>query len=117
MKKFAVVLVVVVAGLVAFNYSNTGELTLVPSFSKSEEERAVLDLREDFAASQKQFIQAHRTAGLSGIDTSAEAEAAVKDVKRIKRDLEKLRKTLSEEKAKRIAGELSSAVRAFEKTL
>ncbi len=106
-----------VAGLLAFNYSQTGELALVPSFSKSEEEQAVHDLKQEFSAAQKQFSQAHRTAGMSGIDTSSEADAAVRDVKRIKRELEKLRKTLSEEKAKRVAGELASAVKEFERTL
>ena len=117
MKKFAVVLVVVVVGLLGYNYATTGEFKLVPSFSNSEEEQAVLDLREDFAASQKQFAQAHRAAGLSGIDTSADADAAVNNVKRIKRELEKLRKKLTEDKAKRIAGDLADAVRDFERTL
>ena len=45
MKKFAVVLVVVVVGLLGYNYGTTGEFKLVPSFSNSEEEQAVLDLR------------------------------------------------------------------------
>ena len=117
MKKFVVVLVVAVVGLLGYNYATTGEFKLVPSFSKSEEERAVLDLREDFAAAQKQFAQAHRSAGLSGIDTSADANAAVKSVKSTKRELEKLRKKLTEDKAKRIAGELASAVQAFERSL
>ncbi len=117
MKKFAVVLVVVVVGLLGYNYATTGEFKLVPSFSNSEEEQAVLDLRDDFAASQKQFAQAHRAAGLSGIDTSSDADAAVNDVKRIKRELEKLRKKLTEDKAKRIAGELANSVKDFERTL
>ena len=43
MKKLAVVIVVALVGLLAFNYAKTGEWTLSPSFSKSEEERAVLD--------------------------------------------------------------------------
>lgn len=117
MKKLAVVIVVAIVGLLAFNYSTTGELTLKPSFSKSEEESAVEDLQDDFDATKKQFAQAHRTAGLSGIDTTADVSAAISDVKRIKRELEKLRKTLSEEKAKRAAGELASAIQAFQKNL
>ncbi len=117
MKKLAAVLVVVVVGLLGYNYATTGEFKLVPSFSNSEEEQAVLDLREDFATSQKQFAQAHRMAGLSGIDTSSDVSAAVSDVKRIKRQLEKLRKNLTEDKAKRIAGELANSVKEFERTL
>jgi len=117
MKKFAVLLVVVVVGLLGYNYATTGEVKLVPSFSKSLEESKVAELSDDFAAAKKQFAQAHRTAGLSGVDTSSEADAAIDDVKRIKRQLEKLRKTLSEEKAKSSAGELASAVKDFERTL
>jgi len=117
MKKFALVIVVGIVGLVAFNYAMTGELTLTPSFSKSEEENAVRDLQQDFATAQKRYAQAYRAAGLSGIDTTADAEAAINSVKRIKRELKSLRKTLSEDRAKRIAGELEIAVRAFEKNL
>ena len=117
MKKLAVVLVVAVVGLLGYNYATTGEIKLVPSFSKSAEEQAVLDLQEQFAAAQKQFAQAHRSAGMSGIDTSADAEAAIRSVKRTKRELNELRKTLTEDKAKQIAGDLAAAVQAFEKTL
>ena len=117
MKKLAVVLVVAIAGLLAFNYSTTGELTIIPSFSKSEEERAVQDLQDEFDVAQKRFAQAYRTAAVSGIDTTADADAAIGSVKSVKRKLESLRKTLSEERAKRSAGELSVALRAFEEDL
>ncbi len=117
MKKLAIVIVVAVVGLLAFNYAKTGELSLTPSFSKSEEEVAVRDLQQEFAAARTQFAQAHRTAGLSGMDTSAEADAAINNVKHVKRELTKLRKTLSEDKAKRKASELANDVRAFEKNL
>ncbi len=117
MKKLAIVIVVAIVGLLAFNYAKTGELTLTPSFSKSEEERAVRDLQQDFAAAQKRYAQAYRTAAVGGIDTTADADAAIGSVRRIKRELDSLRKTLSEERAKRIADELAIAVRAFEKGL
>ena len=117
MKKLVVVVVVAIVGLVAFNYATTGELTLVPSFSKSEEERAVRDLQRGFAAAQKRYAQAYRSAAVGGIDTTADADAAIDSAKRIKRELESLRKKLSEERAKRIADELAIALRAFEKNL
>ena len=117
MKKLALVLVVAVAGLVAFNYSTTGEWTLTPSFSKSEEETAVQDLQQGFDAARKRFAQAHRAAAVGGIDTTADAEAAGRSVQSIKRELDSLRKTLSEERAKRQADELATAVREFLKDL
>ena len=104
-------------GLLAFNYASTGELTLSPSFSKSVEEQAVLDLQDSFTAAKKQFAQAHRSAGLSGIDTSSDVSAAISSVKSTKRELEKLQKSLTEDKAKRIAGKLANAVQDFERTL
>ena len=117
MKKLAVVLVVAIVGLVAFNYATTGELTLAPSFSTSEQERAVQDLQREFGAAQKRYAQAYRAAAVGGIDTTADADAAIGSVKSIKRELESVRKKLSEERAKRIADELAIAVRAFEKNL
>jgi alcohol dehydrogenase class IV len=117
MKKLAVFVVVAIAVLVAFNYATTGELTLAPSFSKSEEEREVQDLQRDFAAAQKQYAQAYRAAGLSGIDTTADADAAIESVKRVTRELESLRKRLSEVGAKRSADELAIAVGTFQKNL
>ena len=56
-------------------------------------------------------------ARMSGIDTSSDVSAAISTVKSTKRELEKLRKTLSEDKAKRLADELAKAVRDFERTL
>lgn len=117
MKKLAAFVVVVVVGLLGYNYATTGEIKLVPSFSRSAEEQSVADLQERFDAAQRQFSQAHRAAGMSGIDTSAEADAAVNDVKRLKRDLAQLSKSLSEEKAKDLAADLASAVKEFERKL
>ncbi|NIM01819.1 MAG: hypothetical protein GTN89_13535 [Acidobacteria bacterium] len=117
MKKLAAFAVVVVVGLLGYNYATTGEIKLVPSFSKSAEEQTVADLQERFEAAQRQFSQAHRTAGVSGIDTSTEADAAVDDIKRVKRDLDKVSKSLSEEKAKDMAADLSSTIEEFQRRL
>jgi hypothetical protein len=117
MKKLALVLAVAFVGLVAFNYATTGELTVKPSFSKSEEESAVQEIQRSFDAAQKRFAQAHRAAAVGGIDTTADAEAAGRSVQKVKRELDSLRKTLSEDRAKRQADELANAVRAFLKDL
>jgi len=117
MKKLAGVIVIAVVALVGFNYATTGEFGLVPSFSKSEEERAVQELQERFAAAKKQFDQAYRTAAVAGIDTTSDADAALGSVRRIKRELASLRKKLSEDRAKRNADELARAVQEFENKL
>ena len=117
MKKLIVLILVAIGGLAVYNYATTGELSLTASFSKSEEERAVQELEDRFKAARNQLGQAHRGAAMAGIDTTADAEAAMKSVRRIRRGLESLRKTLSEDGAKREAAELASALQAFEKEL
>ena len=115
MKKLVVLSAIAIAGLVGFNYATTGEITLVPTLSKSAEERAVQALQDDFAIARKQFAQAYRTAALGGIDTTGDADAALGEVKRIKRELDSLRKKLSEDRAKRKADDLVRSLREFEK--
>ena len=117
MKKLVVVIVVAIVGLVAYNYATTGELAVVPSFSESEEERAVGDLQQSFDMAQKQYRQAHRAAAIGGVDTTADADSAIRSVKSTKHELESLSKTLSEKRAKRRAGELASELREFENSL
>ena len=51
------------------------------------------------------------------MDTTADADAAIGSVKQVKRALKSLQKSLSEDKAKRRAGELAAAVQAFEQSL
>ena len=115
MRKLVVVVIVAIAGLVAFNYVTTGEFALVPSFSKSEEEREVHELRDRFSVARRQFAQAHRAAAIGGIDTTAEADAAISSIKQIKEELASLRKELTEERATRKADELATLLREFEK--
>lgn len=117
MKKLAVFVVIAVAGLVVFNYATTGEFSVVPSFAQSEQEQKVADLQRDFDAASQQYAQAHRTAAVGGIDTTAEADAAIRSVKQIGRELTSLKNSLSEKKALRRADELTAAVRSFEQGL
>lgn len=112
MKGILIALLVVGAALVAFNYFTTGEVKLLPS-SKSEDEAAVDRLQERFESAQTQFAQAHRTAGIAGVDTTADAESAVRSVQQVEKDLAALMKKPTEARAKRKAGDLSRAVGAF----
>ena len=117
MKKLAGIIVIAIVGLVGFNYATTGEFKLVPSFSKSDEERAVQALQEDFTVAKKQFDQAYRTAAVAGIDTTGDADAALGTVQLIKRQLASLREKLTEDRAKRDADELARAIQEFDNKL
>lgn len=117
MKKIVVVAAVLVVGLVAFNYLTTGSITLIPAFDTSEEARALKDLEDRLDAAAKRYSQATRTAGLSGLDTTADAEAARRELRRIEKDLKSLRKRLSADSEIRRADELAAAVRLFSEKL
>ena len=96
MKNLITLAVVVVVGLVAFNYFKTGELTIIPGGSMSDEAREVNRLRGEFRQAAQEYRQAGRTAGLSGLDTTSEAEAALNRVDGVERDLKKLRGAVKE---------------------
>jgi len=117
MKKLLIVIAIAVAGLVVFNYATTGELALVPDLSLAEDERAVQRLEKQLEAAKKQFAQAHRTAAVGGVDTTADVEAARLGVSRIRRELDSLNDKLSSEAAKRRAEDLARAIEEFSEKL
>jgi hypothetical protein len=113
MKKIAIVVVLLVGGLLAFNYATQGKLTLMPSFALSEEEQQVKDLEDRFDAARKQYAQANRTASVGGIDTTSDVIAAQKSVRQVARELKDLTRQLSSDSAKRRAGSLDASVQEF----
>lgn len=113
MKKILVAIAILAAALIAYNYTTTGNLTLVPSLALSEDERALKGLEDRFSAATRQYSQASRTAGLSGMDTTADAEAALRSVRQIEKDLQALRKKLSSQSAAQRADYLAAAIREF----
>ncbi len=117
MKKALVATVVLVAGLVAYNYATTGEIKVVPTFSLSEEEQELKDLEDRFKAARRQFAQAHRAAAVGGLDTTADVEAARRAVGEIDAELKALRERTTSEKVRREADELDALVSAFKNEL
>jgi len=118
MKKLALVVVLAVVGLVTYNYVSTGELTLLPSGPRTAEEQQLVELQDRFEAAQKQFTQASRTAGLSGMDTTADAEAAMRAMSDIDAGLKKLRSKLDpSSSAGQKAERLGAAVSEFRERL
>ncbi len=99
MRNLITIVVVLVVGLVAFNYFQSGEFNLLPS-SKSDEEQEVNRLRGEFRRVAQDFRQAGRAAGLSGMDTTAAASAAARSIEGIERDLQKLRRATDEDRVR-----------------
>ncbi len=106
MKKLLVLIVVVVAGWAAYQY-------FVSPTGGSPEERELAALQERFDDARRQLTSAGRAAGVAGTDTTADAAAALEEVKRIQADLDKLRSRLSEE-GRREADRLASVLRQFQ---
>jgi hypothetical protein len=113
MRNLITIAVVVVIGLVAFNYFTTGELKVLPGRSMSPEERDVNRLKGDFRRAAQEYRQAGRQAGISGMDTTAAAEIALITVAGVERDLKLLRKDTSDPKVIDSIDELLREVKKF----
>jgi hypothetical protein len=113
MRNLITIAVVVVIGLVAFNYFTTGEFKVLPGSSMSPEERDVNRLKGDFRRAAQEYRQAGRQAGISGMDTTAAAEIALITVAGVERDLNLLRKDISDPKVLDSIDELLEEVKKF----
>ena len=113
MRALLTVAALVVIGLLTFNYLSTGELRLLPATASAEEQR-LEDLQADFAAARSAYRQAERAAGVSGMDTTADAAATLRELDRIEERLDDLRASLSGDQraaADRLAREIDELKR------
>jgi hypothetical protein len=115
MKKLVVLILIVAAGLVAYNYYTTGEISLIPSSSLSEEERELKQLEKVFHKAQNEIIQASRAASITGLDTPSDVTGAMSEIERVEQALIALKRRISSEQAKTKVERLLSKVRAFKK--
>jgi SMC interacting uncharacterized protein involved in chromosome segregation len=118
MKNVVIIVIIILVGLLAFNYITTGEIKLIPGAKTlSPEEQQVADLRTRYEDARKQLMQAGRSSAVSGMDSSAEAEGALRAVDRIEKDTSKLRDSLSSVEAKAAADRLLKEIRDFKSSL
>ena len=97
MKRLLAVLVLAVVALVAYNYVTTGRIALIPSATMSEQEREVNNLLKQARSAATQFAQAGRAAGMSGVDTTADAEAARQQIVAIQKKAKEIQKKVASE--------------------
>jgi hypothetical protein len=100
MKNIIAIAVVVVVALVAFNYFQTGEFSIIPGGGMSEEEQELNRLKGEFRRAAQTYRQAGRSAGVSGLDTTADVEAALQSVDGVERDVKALRKRTKDAEVK-----------------
>jgi hypothetical protein len=113
MKNVIAIVVVVAVGLVAYNYLSTGELTILPASSMSQEEQEVNRLQGEFRRAAREFRQAARQAGIGGIDNTAAAEAALSKVFGVESDLELMRRETEDPKVRDKIDELLDEIKKF----
>jgi hypothetical protein len=117
MKKLVLLVVVIVGGLVGFNYVTTGEIALVPGGSSTEEGRELRELEGRFTAAKRQFTQAARATALSGADMTGDAAAARSETQDVLKALGELRKRLGSESERAKADRLERDIKAYLETL
>ena len=117
MKKLLIVVAALAFGLVAYNFTTTGEVTLIPSLGMSQEEQAVKDLENRFESAKRELAQAHRASAVSGIDSTSGAEGSRRSIEGIAKELASLRKGLSDDSAKGRATRLADAIEEFRREL
>ncbi len=111
MTKIILVIIIVVAGLVAYNYVTTGEISLVPGFSLSGEAQEVQNLADRFHRARRMVTQAQRSAGVGGIGTIDIVADDMSEIDQIERDIVTLMDSLESvaafEKAERLEREIN----------
>jgi len=113
MQKIILIVVVVVLGLLAYNYFTTGELSLSPPGGADGDGGELNRLRGEFRAAAREFRQAGRSAGLSGLDTTDAAAAALARIDRVEKAIEKLVKETDDDDVRVEAEKLLAEVRKF----
>ncbi len=110
MMKIIMVIIIVVAGLVAYNYFTTGELSLMPASALSEEEQEVKNLADNFHKAQRMVRQAQRGAAVGGIGNIDAVDDEMNEIEEIESELSILMESLEEESAMKKAEQLEREI-------
>jgi hypothetical protein len=117
MKNFIALVIVLVVALLAYSYFAKGGLPFMPSEPQSGEAQQVAQLADDFRSACNEYRQAGRTAGLTGLDSTSEADAALGEIDRIEKALTRLKADITTDDARRAADKLAAEISAFKRGL
>jgi hypothetical protein len=117
MQKIVLIVVVIVLGLLAYNYFTTGELSLMPGGAASDDGAELNRLRGEFRAAAREFRQAGRSAGVSGLDTTDQASAALAAVERIEKAVESVAAKSDDPELKTEADKLLAEIRKYKQDI
>ena len=93
MKKVVLLIVVLAAAWIGFNYVKTGQFTLMPT-QVSADEQHLKDLEQQLADVNAQMAQAGRMAGMTGMDTTADVGALMEKKTRLEKEIAEAKKKL-----------------------
>ena len=113
MKKLVVLIVIVLAGLVGYNYYTTGEISLKLPSSLSKEVSELKRLEKEFHKAQNKFFQGGRSAAVAGLDAPADLVEAMSEIEQVEEALVDLYNTTTLESEKEKAEQLLSEIREF----
>ena len=106
MKKLLALVLVAAAGIFVYTH-------FVNAPPASADERALGDLEHQVDAATQMAMQANRSAGVAGIDSTADIEAARAKIGRVDAELQKMKPRLTSDPARRQAERLEEKIRAF----
>lgn len=113
MKKLLLLLLLLGGVLGGYYYIN-GTL---PWSATPGEEKQVAELQDAAQTAFRQFQQAGRSAGLSGMDTTSIASDCMAKLEQTERDLEALRPRLKTSRAKEAADSLALEIASYKKQM
>ena len=117
MKKLILVVVVVLAGLLVYNYLTQGRWTLIPGGSASPEAVQLQDLQRQFDALKQEYSQATRAAAVGGLDTTADIEGVMSGVQALEKKVDKFLASVKDPKVREEASALRRKVESFKRSL
>lgn len=115
MKKIIGVVLFLAIAAIGANILMKGGFPLKQSLS--EEERQLDRLRSELRAAQGDYRQAGRAAGLSGVDTTTQAAAALAEMERLEREVDTLERKLTSDVARQAARRLREEIQDFKSEL
>ena len=113
MRSLLTLVVLVVVGLVAFNFITTGELKLLPGGSMSGGEHELNRLQGEFRAAARDYREAGRAVAMSGVDATDAASAALSEIDRIEEDVREFRKKAATPELKAAADKLLGEIARY----
>ena len=104
MRALIALLILAAAGYLAYTY------LYVPM---TDEERLIQNLEKRFDEASRSLLSAERSAGITGMDTTSDAELAIRHVERIENELKNLKPSLKEASSQQKAEMLQAKIRNF----